>query len=1713
MLRAAAAFGLAGSATAACVPRGQWPSIDGITECMHFAYTAQFPLSGAHQKALVSPRRAIEDLRDQLKTTGLLSEACSRAIANAMCLRYIPACGSDGELLLPCADACDTLYASCATALAAAAALPQVQAQAVRALSSCYEWRSVDHPSCHVFTTAPCLSTAMAHGAGLLPQGSWCPRGISQNETVVSISGLAFTRDPWVHDPNSREAEYAVWPACMFAGMLLALVSVGGETREQVEGESALRKLVGRVRSIRFCSQFLLIIVAGLSGFAVFFLSSRLENDDIQLTFDKANEAHNRSTTLLRDHTYAASAAASAALAERAAASAAIDFVLFAEVHNVTIEHIARTGVDPRPSPLGAPAVFEVFLAGIARSQRLHDVTMSCAVVSLDSADATLLLLEDRAMEMLGPYGPGAGSERHAGFVNQVGKVFYGDGTLSPEDPPEGLSGLQQEVPKDYSTIHARGADDWSTLQQFAGHLVIHMLSTVYAPDGRALANVGTAFDLSKLASHFRGIMKSNRERLAIVRRDSGKLWLMAATHGHLTDSFFAPVTADQSRDWVIAAFFSALDRQDFSLDLSQGSIRLNLTVQEYVTDTYVVSSRRLDVWGLEAYVVAIVPHTVLEEDILLGMGELVERIREDTAAVKDAENEGRRFMVFVVIVIMVFAFLVSFVVSVTLTGGLHRLSYDLHDIAAMQLDRAARSRSVTHPSSLAEVRGMQLYIRRLVSKLLEFRHYLPDLSIVQGERVGDSDSDVDDLDDAAGRRAMITERTCTVRITHLSRKALRQQGKQLSASLAAHSPTAGIASMSRSGGPKGAAGAAKRVSMFEWHYSDPSNASLVDLLKECRAAVGEPPGEPIALIAVVPGNGSGSAFEEPEEYPLVYSHHLKNVLTFSPDELVLVSAKNSKIGLISPLVAVMSVFGKLSLLLVILRMWKSAKSMAVVLGLTLVFSFAINITLAFKLNHKAGRTDAAMRDWTHHFQTETTVVMCLCGFNVQNMLVLWSGLRIGRFLRFHAPMPPPIRNQAIRWSMFSLVVGDIIPLVIVVYFLVSEQKFAFDSLLAVAAQTGAILASSVKKFVVFCLVDDEAQREAQRTRDAKLRALERIRKLSPVTAAVVRVRLTDFNELVEVLEPPRLSELVCDFYEQVSVAVKQNRGTATRFSEGWVEAMFNYPIACSGAERLACSAVAQVLHRPPPREIESLRDGGSAAGWITASVVAGEFLSGNLGIKGGRKLLHCIGWLANISPMLCNHNTTLVTRALVDQSVATALDEQAKRGHGHAGEFIVRPVDILVPPGRPEQMTVYQLIPVRGLDQSVSLALAGNMYTYNSAFSLIEKDNLEHADRLLRSYIEKLRPVRDHVAEALAARLQAAGSLANFVGDDTRIAFTAADSVAGRNPRKGSLRNPNFGSMHVSRIARSRSTPMSANIKLLHLPSSEAFRVTSFQLPQASGGSSRRPGPPARRHSDIWGQDTPTDGDDVDVVTIAGPGTAPTVPAPPPQRGAVRQGSDGARPAEAARQHVHFSPEAPPRRPSPRGAPEAGPPSGDGPARSAEPRWAAENGGAAGFVAGSEAAQPPSPGRPRDGVHAGRPGTAQGPEPPALPLLSRGSATPPPRPPELPQRPPPSPAAVLPAKVPAGRGAGGGTAPTANGGAERPARSPVPDRPAHSAGAPRPPSGGAYKQNGRPFDPAVPPVVPTPPASGGAAGANAPVRISAGLRLGQRPAQTYPEV
>eukprot|EP00756_Hemistasia_phaeocysticola_P043523 Hpha_TRINITY_DN17103_c0_g1::TRINITY_DN17103_c0_g1_i1::g.146705::m.146705 len=913
------------------------------------------------------------------------------------------------------------------------------------------------------------------------------------------------------------------------------------------------------------------------------------------------------------------------------------------------------------------------------------------------------------------------------------------------------------------------------------------------------VAMISRGLKLDDISDILRGLLQFGAQRLVLIENSTAGYFL-AASHGAVSmkgglrpatdaaDSIVKSLlqSVAQSTNETICmtnpsfmgCSFDGYNRPWPGTKTGQVETRYDIRMTPYY-----VMALPFEYLNLQGVAFNMIPVFEIEEDVVLTTHQLHKDLDTNFTQVNHNYMEGQKFMVIVSIGIIIAAAFVSYLIAATIARPLTEMLKDMRDVANFRVEAVVRrytsgEKREGRRSFFTEINAMQAYFYTMVKQLAELKKFMPDTALEQDDtssfvsgrsgsslRSGDSGSFAgsDEGEDNA-----LAQRTVSVDVAYVDKRGVTE-GMTKGNSLMRTQSTRGLQASLKQGE------VVKRQGKFVYHYTE-GQVTLYDFLKQARHCVELPVAEPLDSTARIEHGYDDHMDDDDdddvnaaspkqvisplkennvEEMPIHDSRGLNHALELSGDKLSIVVRKRRKMNPLPIGMSIWSVIAKTSKVLFLLKMIDPAQTTTInrigyIFGVIIIGGMFLNLVIAFRFNRQAMHLSPGMEEWLSNYVKEVTVGLVVASFDIQNLDILYCGLRIGGALRFFAPMPSALKHQIVRLSMISLVTSQLLPLLIHFWYFDEAEDVPFTFILSLAFTVIAIFVSGVKKCVVFCLVDSDAHKSSE------FKVKEKKATLKKKTVTVLRVAIHDFGRIQELI--PTTAELteVCNaFYDQTLHIIKANKGNVTVLEAGRVEAVFNAPSTLPLHETFASRAASALAQLKLPQQVVWDRQVMGPFKCICA-IVYGSFLTGNLGsLK--RKSFHYISTQADFLPVLLQLADKLGASCLMNSNAAERLKERELENNQDWG--IIRPVEIVVPPGEREASTVHELVSTLGSDERAKATLAAQLQDFCTSFDQLEQGEFQDARDYLNEYIANAASEgrQDHVANHLRDRLNAA--------------------------------------------------------------------------------------------------------------------------------------------------------------------------------------------------------------------------------------------------------------------------------------------------------------------------------------------------------------------
>eukprot|EP01065_Artemidia_motanka_P023941 TRINITY_DN28596_c0_g1_i1.p1 TRINITY_DN28596_c0_g1~~TRINITY_DN28596_c0_g1_i1.p1 ORF type:complete len:1470 (+),score=349.65 TRINITY_DN28596_c0_g1_i1:62-4411(+) len=714
--------------------------------------------------------------------------------------------------------------------------------------------------------------------------------------------------------------------------------------------------------------------------------------------------------------------------------------------------------------------------------------------------------------------------------------------------------------------------------------LIIDLVSAVPVATPGLLGSVVSTLDLGQLDGVLRGLVTYEGQIIYMVGAEKSERLaglLLASTQRNSTDNPL--VHAVNASHPVVRLSARTL------LNSSAGAAG-NMVVT-FIDDSdtpYLHMGSEIEHLGsFQAVIVDVIPYYSVYRRVVDGNLELICNISNTVDDANQNIAEGMQSMIITSVTCIVLSSALVFLVNKAIVAPLRLLVHDMQEVSQLRLAKILKRYSEEKRSRLHEIHRMQDYFITMVRQLSEMRAYVPEAVLLRSAAVGAAELDDSSDDD------FVSLRTVKVSITYISRKV----AKNLKQDFALEANVHGIPD------------AAKKRAVTFLHTFQEGRPSLVALLRECREHLGEKPLEPLRVSALVPVDG------KMERINLQDNRHLAGCLSGAGEHMDLIAYKASRPDFIPVLVAIVTVSDVISSALFGASLMSESPPASAGFFALLVLGMSFNLHFAFELNKKMAANEL-VKEWMEVSQIETTICLCLSAINIQNLQLLHSGIRVFRFVRFHAPVPRKMRHQIIKFSSVSLVGMDIIPAVATIIIISQQGGESLVGMVSIGVGVVSMFCSCIKKLVVFCFVDpssnkldpDSGQKTLQQERNV----------LKPRVITVVHAELTGFDQTgMTAADGRRVGCLLSEWYESCFRAIRASQGTVTSFAAGRVVATFNAPQPLAKHAVLGVTAAWDCTQWRPKETQEQLR--------VHCGVVTATCLVGGCGAA-NRSAFHLIG-------------------------------------------------------------------------------------------------------------------------------------------------------------------------------------------------------------------------------------------------------------------------------------------------------------------------------------------------------------------------------------------------------------------------------------------------------------------------------------------------------
>ena len=328
-------------------------------------------------------------------------------------------------------------------------------------------------------------------------------------------------------------------------------------------------------------------------------------------------------------------------------------------------------------------------------------------------------------------------------------------------------------------------------------------------------------------------------------------------------------------------------------------------------------------------------------------------------------------------------------------------------------------------PSVIEEIFVVQKATNALVKHMTLISKYMPDKSQIQNALASSALTEGGDAVPIAGSKAAskksstrlaVVSHAVAVRVEYRSRRSI---------------------------GEARVANDTRKMCSFQFEYAHEENL-LSALVDEVHERLQERQGESLLLffhpssVAALKGNVAAPYF------PLRRESDLMQAIEFTVSNnapcLNIIVTKSSRKDFV-PWILICYSFVEATLVVIsALEILASPDADKKQCGLALLFivvcNFISNIFFVMVLVRKFARRSDAFAHWMNDAMQETLISVLCSSFCVRSIRLMFSHTRFTRALRFNAPWNLTFRPLITRMAIIGLVLGDIIPIIVVIYFL-----------------------------------------------------------------------------------------------------------------------------------------------------------------------------------------------------------------------------------------------------------------------------------------------------------------------------------------------------------------------------------------------------------------------------------------------------------------------------------------------------------------------------------------------------------------------------------------------------------------------------------------------------------------------------------------------------
>jgi hypothetical protein len=433
--------------------------------------------------------------------------------------------------------------------------------------------------------------------------------------------------------------------------------------------------------------------------------------------------------------------------------------------------------------------------------------------------------------------------------------------------------------------------------------------------------------------------------------------------------------------------------------------------------------------------------------------------------------NRGTQLMVLISVAVgIVIVAACSLFVHVIIRGLIH-VAEDMKLVARLELDKLR-----LRPSIFIELQAMLASLVIVAKKVKQIRDVLP------REDENKWNFDEDKAEQAAERDGKVSGSMLESEPLDM---AASKNFAELIDSVAVHTVRISVRYESRSTATEFAS------STFDFHYAATDGDVFEKLVEECKRSCCEDEFQLVTIVFISSTNEHVLLRNSLQILEILSAAEAKAV-TNEPSPIRLAMYKSTKPKVAVIVTSIVDVFNALATLVFVVRLIEQSVDMTALVAFCCLYLFALcmNCGICVALIRQGNQEDPKFMRWTSRSTTEVFISIIFSTLNLQNMELLWTGIRLnnrnGRtLLLFNAPPNERLVQRSISWSLFGFLFSDVAQILFKVWQVNSAgSNVEFSYFLALATSGLSVLFNLIFKMHAIFLwsggQDDHSDKEGK---------------------------------------------------------------------------------------------------------------------------------------------------------------------------------------------------------------------------------------------------------------------------------------------------------------------------------------------------------------------------------------------------------------------------------------------------------------------------------------------------------------------------------------------------------------------------------------------------------------------------------------------------------